>query len=249
MVYQFFHRMRKGWINLSNQKRSALPVYVQIAELIIRDISSGRLTNGDRLPPERDMAAQFNTSVGTLRKSLSELTNKGLLERIQGSGNYIRTGNVRDSVYGMFRLELPQGGGLPRADILSVETVDKPAELPKFGYANRGARIRRLRYLNDTIIAVEEIWLDESAGRVRPEALSDSLYHYYQKQLGFWITRAEDRVSIGVVPQWAPESFTKPAGSTVGYVERLSWADQEAPIEFSQTWFDTDQALYVQRLK
>ncbi|UZD92573.1 GntR family transcriptional regulator [Cognatishimia activa] len=236
-------------MNLSNQKRNALPVYVQIAELIIRDVSSGRLSHGDRLPPEREMAAEFNTSVGTLRKALAELTNKGLLERIQGSGNYIKTGQVRDSVYGMFRLELPEGGGLPRADLLSVETLPKPDHLPVFGYAERGARIRRLRYLNDTIIAVEEIWLDESAGQVTKDALSDSLYRYYQKQLGFWITRAEDRVSINEVPRWAPETFTKTPGTPVGYIERFSWADRDLPIEFSRTWFDTDQALYVQRLK
>ncbi|WP_353532236.1 GntR family transcriptional regulator [Cognatishimia sp. WU-CL00825] len=234
---------------MTNRNRNALPVYVQITELIIRDISAGRLLDGERLPPEREMAAGMNTSVGTLRKALGELTNKGLLERIQGSGNYIRAGSVRDSVYGLFRLELPEGGGLPRADILSVATVSKPQDLPEFGYADRGARIRRLRYLNDTIIAVEEIWLDESAGEVSEAALSDSLYHYYQKQLGFWITRAEDRVSIAKVPQWAPDIFTKPVGSTVGFVERFSWADQNMPIEYSRTWFDTDQALYVQRLK
>jgi GntR family transcriptional regulator len=234
---------------VTNRNRNALPVYVQISELIIRDISAGRLMEGERLPPERDMAVTFNTSVGTLRKALAELTKKGLLERIQGSGNYIRTGNVRDSVYGMFRLELPEGGGLPRADILSVDTLAKPGDLPEFGYSDRGARVRRLRYLNDTIIAVEEIWLDESAGKVTSEALSDSLYHYYQKQLGFWITRAEDRVGIGIVPDWAPDSFTKPVGTTVGYIERFSWADRDAPLEFSRTWFDTDQALYVQRLK
>lgn len=195
------------------------------------------------------MAAELKTSVGTLRKALAELQNKGLLERIQGSGNYIKTGQVRDSVYGMFRLELPEGGGLPRADLLSVETLVKPDHLPLFGYADRAARIRRLRYLNDTIIAVEEIWLDESAGQVTKAALSDSLYRYYQKQLGFWITRAEDRVSIKEVPTWAPENFTKAPGTSVGYIERFSWSDKDQPIEFSRTWFDTDRALYVQRLK
>jgi GntR family transcriptional regulator len=149
----------------------------------------------------------------------------------------------------MFRLELPEGGGLPRADVLSVDTIQKPKHLPEFGYANRAGRIRRLRYLNDTIIAVEEIWLDESVGEVTMDSLSDSLYRHYQKQLGFWISQAEDRVSIAKVPDWAPAAFTKSPGDTVGYIERFSWADQDLPIEFSCTWFDTEQALYVQRLK
>ena len=228
---------------------NALPVYIQIAELLIRDIASGRLIEGERLPPEREMAAQLNVSVGTLRKSLAELEKKGMLERIQGSGNYIRETGTQNSVYAMFRLELPEGGGLPRADILSVDHLVKQTELPDFGTSDTGSRVRRMRYLNDTIIAIEEIWLDESVGLIDQRLLSDSLYRYYQQQLGFWITRAEDKVSIGVLPDWTPLSFTRPAGHVVGYVERLSWSEKVEPIEFSKTWFDPHRATYVQRLK
>ena len=228
---------------------NALPIYVQIAELLIRDIAAGRLIDGERLPPERDMAAELNVSVGTLRKSLAELEKKGMLERIQGSGNYIRETGTQNSVYAMFRLELPQGGGLPRADILSVDHLKKPSDLPDFGTSDSGSRVRRMRYLNDTIIAVEEIWLDESAGLIKRSLLSDSLYRYYQHQLGFWISRAEDRVSVGQLPDWTPVAFTKAAGETVGYIERFSWSDKAEPVEFSKTWFDPDRATYVQRLK
>ncbi|WP_170459839.1 GntR family transcriptional regulator [Ruegeria arenilitoris] len=233
----------------STRNPNALPIYVQIAELLIRDIAAGRLIDGERLPPERDMAAQLNVSVGTLRKSLAELEKKGMLERIQGSGNYVRETGTQNSVYAMFRLELPEGGGLPRADILSVDHLDKPADLPDFGTSRRGSRVRRMRYLNDTIIAVEEIWLDDSAGLIDRRLLSDSLYRYYQQQLGFWITRAEDRVSVGRLPDWTPANFTRPAGETVGYIERFSWSERPEPVEFSKTWFDPDRATYVQRLK
>lgn len=233
----------------ASQNPNALPIYVQISELLIRDIAAGRLNDGERLPPERDMAEGLGISVGTLRKALAELTKRDLLERVQGSGNYIRQSVETNSIYAMFRLELLEGGGLPRADILDVAMLEKPGSLPQFGISDRGARIRRLRYLNDTVIAVEEIWLDSSAGSVRREQLSDSLYHFYQKQLGFWITRAEDRVGIDEVPDWAPDAFAKCPGTLTGYIERLSWADRPDAIEFSRTWFDTDRALYVQRLK
>ncbi|MEM8728489.1 MAG: GntR family transcriptional regulator [Pseudomonadota bacterium] len=231
------------------RRPSALPVYVQIAELLIRDIASGRLLDGERLAPEREMASGLDVSVGTLRKALAELEKKGLLERVQGSGNYVRDGGGKDSVYAMFRLELPEGGGLPRADVLGVERLRKPLDLPAFGHSDYAARVRRMRWLNDTIIAMEEIWLDDSAGQIVPEALSDSLYHYYQTQLGFWITRAEDRVSLGTLPAWTPKAFGKSVGTTTGYIERFSWSDQPGPVEFSRTWFDPDRAIYVQRLK
>ncbi|PIB25641.1 GntR family transcriptional regulator [Amylibacter kogurei] len=232
-----------------DQNPNDLPKYVQISELLIRDIAAGRLLDGERLPPERDMAENLHTSVGTLRKSLKILEQKGMLQRIHGSGNYIRHGVKDDSYYAMFRIELLDGGGLPRADVLDVSIMDKPDDLPQFGTSPRGSRVRRLRYLNDTIIAVEEIWLDAGAGLVDKNALSDSLYHYYQKKLGFWIHRAEDRVTIANVPDWAPEKFTLCAGATTAFIERFSWSDAPAPIEYSRTWFDTTRAHYVQRLK
>jgi len=228
---------------------NALPIYIQIAELVSRDIAAGRLIKGERLPPERDMALQLNVSVGTLRKALAELEKQGMLARVQGSGNYVRDSGTRGSVYAMFRLELPEGGGLPRADILSVDHLEKTADLPAFGASDGGSRVRRLRYLNDTIIPVEEIWLDESVGQIDQALLSESLYHFYQRHLGFWIVQAEDRVTVGKLPGWTPPKFTKPPGSVVGYIERFSWSDRPAPVEFSKTWFDPDQAIYVQRLK
>lgn len=228
---------------------SALPIYLQISEVLIREIAAGRLVDGSRLPPERELAKQHGTTVRTLRKALAELEKQGLLERVQGSGNYVRAGGDVDSVYSMFRLELVSGGGLPTADILSIEECDKSENFRAFGTSKRGTRIRRLRFLDKRPIAVEEIWLDRDAGAVEPAHVSDSLYRYYKMKLGFWVTRAEDYVSIGTTPDWAPAGFGKPAGAPVGYIERLSWAQAPAPVEFSRTWFDTDVAHYVQRLK
>ncbi|WP_246149768.1 GntR family transcriptional regulator [Tritonibacter litoralis] len=227
---------------------TSIPLYLQISESLIREIAAGRLVDGERLPPERQLAAQYGTTVRTLRKALSELEKQGMLDRVQGSGNYVRSTQGAQSIYSMFRLELHQGGGLPHADILSVDHLKKPDDIPSFGTSDYGNRIRRLRYLDGVKIAVEEIWLDCDAGRIDPAQLSDSLYRYYRLTLGFWISRAEDRVSIGRVPDWAPDGFGKAAGEITGYIERYSWAQAPEAVEFSRTWFDTDKALYVQRL-
>ena len=88
-----------------------IPLYLQISESITREIAAGRFAEGDRLPPERDFAKRFGTTVRTLRKALSELQKQGLIERVQGSGNYVRATDQIRSIYSMFRLELPNGGG------------------------------------------------------------------------------------------------------------------------------------------
>lgn len=233
----------------STLKPTSLPLYLQLSEFLIREIESGRLVDGDKLPTERAMARQYKTTVSTLRKSLAILENQKLLERVHGSGNYVRKKSKVDSVYSMFRIELCAGGGLPTAKVLSVVEMPKPEDLPEFGTSHRATRIRRLRFLDNQPIAVEEIWLDRNAGPIEPEQLQDSLYRYYKMKLGFWISSIEDRVGISVVPDWAPPEIGLNVGRSAGYIERHSWAQEPHAIEFSRTWFDSNKCNYVQRLK
>ena len=86
-----------------------LPAYLRIAEMLTHDIAAGRLPDGARLPPERNLAPSFDVSVGTLRKALTELEARGLLTRRHGSGNYVQFDGRAAAGYSMFRLELAGG--------------------------------------------------------------------------------------------------------------------------------------------
>ena len=232
----------------SNQ--NSLPKYLQTAELLIREIAAGRLPDGARLKPEREMAVDLGVSVGTLRKALKDLTKKGLLERIQGSGNYVRKSPKAHGVYAFFRLELVEGGGLPTADTLSVDRLRKQDDLPDFGISDVVFRIRRLRRLSGQPAAIEEIWLDGAwADHISLGDLSESLYLFYKERLGLWIARAEDRVGLAGVPDWSVAEFAPPLGSRTGFIERWSHAQNGTVAEYSRTWFDTNVARYVARLQ
>lgn len=229
---------------------AALPKHVQTSEMLIREIAAGRLADGERLPPERHMAAGLGIAVGTLRKALSELQGRGLLERRQGSGNYIRHRAEAAGLYAFFRLELPEGGGLPTAALLGLARMPKPDTLPPFGTSRDAFRIRRLRRLSGVPVALEEIWLDATwAPELRPEMLSESLYLFYRKALGLWIARAEDRVGTGRLPGWGPPEFPLAAGAVTGFVERRGATVGGETAEFSRTWFDPDRSRYVCRMK
>ncbi len=226
----------------------ALPKYVQASETLIRDISAGRLRDGERLAPEREMAARMGIAVGTLRKALSELEERGLVERIQGSGNYVRHRPEASGLYAFFRLERLEGGGLPTADLLDVRRMEKPSDLPWFGQSNTAFRIQRLRRLSALPVALEEIWLDGVwASEITARDLSESLYLFYRRSLNLWIAQAEDRIGIAPVPAWG-RSLDVFQGDTAGYVERWGRTEAGEVAEYSRTWFNTDRARYVSRM-
>ena len=218
--------------------------------MLIREICAGHLIDGARLPPERSMAEELGVAVGTLRRALAILEEKGLLQRVQGSGNYVSARPMVESVYSFFRLELADGGGLPTARILEVSKRQKSADAPPFGDSKFALRIRRIRALDGIPVALEEIWLDERfVQTLRSQDLGDSLYYFYKKALGLVISRIEDRVTFRHVPDWAPEGFALTPGTPAGFIERLSFDQNNQAAEYSKTWFDPVQSRYTIRLQ
>ena len=237
-----------------------LPLHLEISEMLAREIQAGILLEGTKLAPERTMAQTLGVSVGTLRKALLDLERKQLIQRIHGSGNYVRGDNVTETakantIYGFFRLELIQGGGLPTALVVSVNRINKPKDIVDIGPSKKAYRIRRLRRLNDIDAAIEEIWLDADQNRIiRKSDLPDSLYLFYKEKLGFWITRATDSVGIGELPSWKPDTFglvpeTPTPNTTWGYIERTSFDQSNRCIEFSRTWFNPTTTRFIARWK
>ena len=67
-----------------------MPRYRQVIERLTRDIRSGRYAAGQKLPSEAALVKQFGTSRITVGRALRELTARGLVTRVAGSGTYVR---------------------------------------------------------------------------------------------------------------------------------------------------------------
>lgn len=65
------------------------PLYGRIADAIERDIRSGRLEAGARLPPHRDLAQSLAVSIGTVTKAYGEAERRGLISSHVGRGSFV----------------------------------------------------------------------------------------------------------------------------------------------------------------
>ncbi|MFF5049057.1 GntR family transcriptional regulator [[Kitasatospora] papulosa] len=61
-----------------------------IADDLRHQITAGRIKPGERLQSEVALAAGYKVSTVTLRRALAVLQGEGLVEKIQGKGNYVR---------------------------------------------------------------------------------------------------------------------------------------------------------------
>ena len=72
----------------TNEHRS--PSLVDSAEEALHIwLAGGRYRQGDRLPPEHEVATMLGVSRGTLRSALRRLEERGEIERRQGSGTFV----------------------------------------------------------------------------------------------------------------------------------------------------------------
>jgi DNA-binding FadR family transcriptional regulator len=82
------HRSREAepiLVGLSKSGRGprAISTYLQ------RAIETGAYGEGDRLPPERELAATFQAARSTVRRALDQLEKAGLVSRRLGSGTFV----------------------------------------------------------------------------------------------------------------------------------------------------------------
>lgn len=151
-----FHAVRKG-------RR-----YEQVAAQIQGLIASGALRPGDRLPPERELAAKFGVGRSSLRDALRTLEVMGIIESRHGSGTVVRDLST-DSLVVPLASVLAQKRGLV-AELLDVRRMIEPALAAR---AAANATQEELDRLEDILRRQTE-----KVRRGEPSIEEDSEFHY-----------------------------------------------------------------------
>jgi len=66
------------------------PIYLQIIEDIKRQIATGVLKPGDKLPSQRDLAVQLQVNANTVQRAYREMELLGIVETLRGQGTFVR---------------------------------------------------------------------------------------------------------------------------------------------------------------
>jgi len=82
-------------IRFSIDSSSSVPVFQQVIQAVKLEILSGRLKNGDQLPPIRELAKILKLNPNTVAKAYYTLEEEGFIESKRGSGNWVNTKNMK----------------------------------------------------------------------------------------------------------------------------------------------------------
>jgi DNA-binding LacI/PurR family transcriptional regulator len=75
-----------------------LPVYVRIKRDLKTSIENGEFTEGDRVPTELELAAQYGVSRNSARQALRDLEFEGYVVRTPGRGSFVAPSSQRQRV-------------------------------------------------------------------------------------------------------------------------------------------------------
>lgn len=81
-----------NWVSESMDKETHgnLKTYEYVFQYFSNQILSGKMKIGDKIPPEREIAETLGVSRNSIREVMHMFEINGLIECVQGSGNYVR---------------------------------------------------------------------------------------------------------------------------------------------------------------
>lgn len=133
----------------------------RVVGTISRRIESGALREGDRLPSESQLAAQFGVSLGTVQKALGELSHSGLITREHGRGTFVSGPRIGAADVSYLRFRDAAGRELPNfMHLLSVKRLKRRGPWSDFlGRQPDYVRIERRISVGGQLDLHSEFWL------------------------------------------------------------------------------------------
>lgn len=196
------HDDRLAALGISIDRAASTPVYLQLRHCFEGAIESGRLLPGTALPSERELADGLSLSRMTVRRAVESLVAAGALERRHGSGTYVRSKRLEQTVDRLmgYTDEARTLGFTPGTKILTIRAEVADGETAAALEVDEGAPVTvvtRLRTFDGRPLAVQSATLAPHVAGLSLDVLrrEESLYRALRAQYGVVPQRARQTVT------------------------------------------------------
>jgi GntR family transcriptional regulator len=218
---------------------SRLPLYSQLEDIIRQQIDDGILKEDQLIPSENEMAAEYNISIGTVRKALNNLTREGILFRKQGKGTYVVRADFKEFYYHDFTTKLQSSNdiSLPAPKILSCRiklargTAKKKLEISQ---DEKVIVVNRLLFQKKTPIIQENIYLSKNYFHsfAQSDFINDPLYPIYSDKYHIPIVGADSYFEPGISSPKVARALNIKQGTSVIIIETIAYTIGDKPVEY-----------------
>ncbi|MFS0783629.1 GntR family transcriptional regulator [Bacillus sp. 1P06AnD] len=236
-------------------KKSPVPIYHQLEELIKTQIDSGLLRPDQAIPSEREFAEQYQISRMTVRQALTNLVNEGFLYRKKGTGTFVSKQKVGQGLQGLtsFSEHMLERGLTPSSKILSYDNVPAGKTVAsKLGIpaSSTVLKIERIRLADDVPMALETAYMPTSLTKgLDKEQAKDSIYQYIEEELLLKIDEARQELEAIAASKHEAKYLQIKEGSPVLRIIQVTYLANGTPFEYVKSSFRADRYRFYNLLK
>jgi GntR family transcriptional regulator len=235
-----------------DRDETSVPLYVQIADIMLDRIESGELAPGDRLPSERELSERLDINRLTLRRALRILEVQGLLVRRQGSGTYIAAPKVERHADQLvpFTQGMQRRGYTPGARMVLFERRPVEAGVArelKLLVSAPVYYVHRLRLLNQEPVLLERFMVPAEyfPDLERFDLGQRSLYEIMQTEYGISVVRARQSLEPVIATEYEGELLGVEPGAPLMLERRLTVDQDDRPIEYGKDLYRGDRFRFI----
>jgi GntR family transcriptional regulator len=230
-----------------------LPKYYQVKKQLL-DLTSS-MEPGSPVPPERELARQYETSRTTVRQALAELVVEGRLLRMQGKGTFVAKPKVAQVLeLASYTEGMRQHGLHPQTRILDIGYVtadDHLANLLGIRTGGRVLRLHRLRLADGEPMSIDTSHLPARRfpGLRKQLERHASLYETLRTDYGIHLAEAEETIETVLADPHDAQLLAVDPGIPLLLLSRHAIDSTGEPVEWAQSWYRGDRYKFVTRLK
>jgi GntR family transcriptional regulator len=231
------------------------PAAAELRDRLQGEISSGKLSPGQRLGAEREIAERFGVSRTTVRAALDDLARSGAIRRARGrtGGIFVAERKVERDLTSLAGLPayLRRSGFQSDARVISTGMIPSDGEMAAalgLGPDELAHEIVRVRLADGEPISLERATLpaDRFPGLL-DRSLSGSLYELLISEYGLEVGEAEERIEIVSAGTSEARLLGVAEGTPLVAITRTSWDTGGIAFERSHDLFRGDRVRIVVR--
>jgi GntR family transcriptional regulator len=230
---------------------SPVPLYHQLADIILTKIRSGEYQPGTRIPSENNLAKSYGIGRPTARQATDLLIRKRLLVRKRGSGTFVQKKQKEVALFslaGTITSFHKKGISITTSILEKTRLIQIESDLEN-PFANRKAYfLTRLSTAEKTPVLIEDIYLDPSLffGIDQIDLSDKSLSRIVDEQYYMQPTDGKQNFRIGYLNGTRAKNLSVSSDTPILMVKRfLNFAQAKNAI-YSELFCRTDKFVFSQ---
>jgi GntR family transcriptional regulator len=233
-----------------------LPLYQQLYEILHGKVLLRQWKPGDRLPTEKDLTKEYGVSRITVRAVLDMLVKEGLIYRQAGRGTFVAHATLEQGLAQIisFTEDMQRRGFTVSTRVLFSGLVPATTHIAERLHIDPGeelAHLQRLRLADGEPMCIEHSYFVHRycPGILEHDFSVRSLREVKIRLYGIRWTHAKQTIQAINAADETADLLGVRRGGALLFFERVSFSQDEVPIEFLQAYYRADRYILYNELQ